>query len=207
MGKPSGPIEYNGKTVKPGDPTYADASKALVASMDKIDSAKRRAQEARANIAQESRNNQPAPVAAPTPVPTTVASDKIPTATAPDRDVAAMAKITAQQQKQMGATMSMAKGFDGILSGPASGYKPDITMHGTEQLKVTPIDKAGQPATSGMDTTIMSQQLSKMDQLVQAFNNTSTQDMMAMQLSKLDELVRVMQNQVNVSTKILQQSR
>jgi predicted chitinase len=207
MGKPSGPIEYNGKTVKPGDPTYADASKALVASMEKIDSAKRRAQEARANIAQESRNNQPAPVAAPTPTPTTVASDKIPTTTAPDRDVAAMAKITAQQQKQMGATMSMAKGFDGILSGPASGYKPDITMHGTEQLKVTPIDKASQPATSGMDTTIMSQQLSKMDQLVQAFNNTSTQDMMAMQLSKLDELVRVMQNQVNVSTKILQQSR
>jgi hypothetical protein len=80
-------------------------------------------------------------------------------------------------------------------------------MHGTENLKITPIDRPDQTAIPGMDTTIMSQQLSKMDQLVQAFNNTGTQDMMAMQLTKLDELVRVMQNQVNVSTKILQQSR
>jgi predicted chitinase len=209
MGKPSGPIEYNGQTVKPGDRNYAEASKALVASTKKFDEAKQRALEARASMAQESRNNQTAaaPVTAPTPAPATFASDKIPTATAPDRDVAAMAKITAQQQKQMGATMSMAKGFDGILSGPASGYKPNITMHGTEQLKVTPIGKADQPSMPSIYTTIMSQQLSKMDQLVQAFNNTSTQDMMAMQLNKLDELVRVMQNQVNVSTKILQQSR
>lgn len=30
MGKPSGPIEYNGKTVNPGDPEYAAASKALI---------------------------------------------------------------------------------------------------------------------------------------------------------------------------------
>lgn len=209
MGKPSGPIEYNGQTVKPEDRNYAEASNALIASTKKFDEAKQRALEARAGISQESRNNQTAtaPVTAPTPAPATVASDKIPTATAPDQDVAAMAKITAQQQKQMGATLSMAKGFDGILSGPTSGYKPNITMHGTEQLKVTPIDKVNQPSIPSLDTTIMSQQLSKMDQLVQAFNNTSTQDMMAMQLNKLDELVRVMQNQVNVSTKILQQSR
>ena len=209
MGKPSGPIEYNGQTVKPEDRNYAEASNALIASTKKFDEAKQRSREERVSMVQESRNNQTAtaPVTAPTPAPATVASDKIPTATAPDRDVAAMAKITAQQQKQMGATMSMAKGFDGILSGPASGYKPNITMHGTEQLKVTPIGKADQPAMPGIDTTIMSQQLSKMDQLVQAFNNTNTQDMMVMQLTKLDELVRVMQNQVNVSTKILQQSR
>jgi hypothetical protein len=95
-----------------------------------------------------------------------------------------------------------------MLSGPTSGYKPDITMHGTENLKITPTGPGKLDAFDGPDAgALMSKQLDKMDQLVQAFNNTSTQDMMIMQLTKLDELVRVMQNQVNVSTKILQQSR
>jgi flagellum-specific peptidoglycan hydrolase FlgJ len=131
-----------------------------------------------------------------------------PSATGNKQDSDAMAKMNAQWQKQYPTVpIEGATGFNGMLTGPTSGYKPDITMHGTENLKITPIDRPDQTAIPGMDTTIMSQQLSKMDQLVQAFNNTSTQDMMAMQLNKLDELVRVMQNQVNVSTKILQQSR
>jgi hypothetical protein len=54
---------------------------------------------------------------------------------------------------------------------------------------------------------MMKKQLEKLDQVVQGINQAGTQNIMAMQLDRLDDLVRVMQNQVNVSTKILQQSR
>jgi hypothetical protein len=174
MGKPDGPIEYNGRTVKPEDSDYAEASKALVASMEKIDSATRRAREARASVARDSKNTMPQGEIVGTGDP---------------------------------AKISGADGFRGMLTGPSSGYKPDLTMHGTEQLTIKPTTSADTNPGSIATDQIMAQQLSKMDQLVQAFNNTGTQDMMAMQLSRLDDLVRVMQNQVNVSTKILQQSR
>lgn len=36
MGKPVGPIQYNGKTVQPSDPQYAAASQALIAQQGKI---------------------------------------------------------------------------------------------------------------------------------------------------------------------------
>jgi hypothetical protein len=68
-----------------------------------------------------------------------------------------------------------------ILSGPMSGYRPNLTMHGTEAI--VPLNSsAAQSAFGGSDQT----------------------SLMSAQLDKLDELVRVMQNQVSVSTKILQ---
>jgi len=77
------------------------------------------------------------------------------------------------------AEISAANGA--ILSGPASGYKPNLTMHGTEAI--VPLNSpAAQSAFGGSDQT----------------------SLMSAQLDKLDELVRVMQNQVSVSTKILQ---
>lgn len=77
------------------------------------------------------------------------------------------------------AEISAANGA--ILSGPASGYRPNLTMHGTEAI--VPLNSpAAQSAFGGSDST----------------------DLMSRQLDKLDELVRVMQNQVSVSTKILQ---
>ncbi len=36
MGKPEGPIQFNGKTVNPGDPEYASASQALLAQQQKM---------------------------------------------------------------------------------------------------------------------------------------------------------------------------
>jgi hypothetical protein len=76
------------------------------------------------------------------------------------------------------AEISAANGA--ILSGPMSGYRPNLTMHGTEAI--VPLNNpAAQSAFGGSDSGIMSQQL-----------------------DKLDELVRIMQNQVSVSTKILQ---
>jgi len=77
------------------------------------------------------------------------------------------------------AEISAANGA--ILSGPASGYRPNLTMHGTEAI--VPLNSpAAQSAFGGSDQT----------------------GLMSAQLDKLDELVRVMQNQVSVSTKILQ---
>jgi hypothetical protein len=355
MGKPSGPIEYNGQTVKPEDAGYAEASNALVASTKKFDEAKQRSREARTNMA-GSRGIGAAPKSSPPPAQTssapaqTTSSAPAQTTSAPGQTTStndlsgakpdSSAKLGPNEQgvkpavlakkqsleaslgkklvvtsgfrpgaknhgggdaidlgfnsnsftedeknkilksaidlgftgigaeynapggphihldtshpslvgwgsdytsaslerdspyaaalvkaKQQGlplpASPSVASvarpspdkisaeyGFNGMLSGPTSGYKPDITMHGTENLKITPTGPGKLDAFDGPDAgALMSKQLDKMDQLVQAFNNTSTQDMMIMQLTKLDELVRVMQNQVNVSTKILQQSR
>jgi len=106
------------------------------------------------------------------------------------------------------AEVSARDGFRGLLTGPSSGYRPNIEMHGREQLSITPAN-SGSTANllSGDSTEIMKKQLEKLDQMVQGINQASTQNIMAMQLDRLDDLVRVMQNQVNVSTKILQQSR
>jgi len=77
------------------------------------------------------------------------------------------------------AEISAANGA--ILSGPASGYRPNLTMHGTEAI--VPLNSS----------TAQS-----------AFGSSDQASLMGRQLDKLDELVRVMQNQVSVSTKILQ---
>ena len=77
------------------------------------------------------------------------------------------------------AEISAANGA--ILSGPASGYRPNLTMHGTEAI--VPLNS---PAAQS------------------AFGSSDQTNLMSAQLDKLDELVRVMQNQVSVSTKILQ---
>jgi hypothetical protein len=104
--------------------------------------------------------------------------------------------------------VSARDGFNGLLSGPSSGYMPNIEMHGREQLSITPANSGSTANLLGGDSAdMMKKQLEKLDQVVQAMNQTGAQDIMSMQLSRLDELVRVMQNQVNVSTKILQQSR
>jgi hypothetical protein len=78
------------------------------------------------------------------------------------------------------AEISAANGA--ILSGPTGGYKPNLTMHGTEA--VIPLNTpAGQAAIGGQDNSIM-----------------------AAQLERLDELVSVMKSQLTVSTKIMQYS-
>jgi len=78
------------------------------------------------------------------------------------------------------AEVSAANGA--ILSGPMSGYKPNLTMHGTEA--VVPLNTAAQQAAmGGQDNTIL-----------------------VAQLDKLDEMVSVMKNQVSISQKIMQMS-
>jgi hypothetical protein len=77
------------------------------------------------------------------------------------------------------AEISAANGA--ILSGPMSGYRPNLTMHGTEAIV---------PLNSSVAQS--------------AFGGSDSASIMGQQLDKLDELVRIMQNQVSVSTKILQ---
>ena len=78
------------------------------------------------------------------------------------------------------AEVSAARGA--ILSGPMSGYQPNLTMHGTEA--VIPLNSATQQGAAGV-----------MDGA-----------MMAAQLDKLDEMVSIMKNQLSVSTRIMQYS-
>lgn len=96
----------------------------------------------------------------------------------------------------------------GIASGPNSGYQ--AMLHGTEAIvplangKSIPVEISGFAENLMQQNSQMNMQMSK---LAQVFDQTSTQGMMSLQLDRLDTLVRVMQDQVNVSTKILQQSR
>ena len=106
------------------------------------------------------------------------------------------------------AEVSARNGFKGMLSGPAGGYRPNIEMHGREQLTITPTDPGKRNSFEGSESTVlMTKQLDKMDQMIRSFNDRTNQDAMNMQLGKLDQLIRVMSDQVNISTKILQASR
>ena len=80
------------------------------------------------------------------------------------------------------AEISAANGFNGIISGPASGYRPNLTMHGTEQISIQPSPNTGSASPN------------------------SDSGMMAAQLAKLEELVGVMKQQVSISNKLLSYS-
>ena len=105
--------------------------------------------------------------------------------------------------------ISGANGWDGMLTGPASGYKPNVIMHGTEDLTITPkSEMANNGATPGMDATMMlQQQTSKLDELIRILGDQQQNDLVFQQLDQLENLNRTMQNQISVSTKILQASR
>ena len=80
------------------------------------------------------------------------------------------------------AEISARNGFKGVLSGPSSGYKPNLTMHGTEQISIQPNANTGSTAPNS-DSSIMQAQL-----------------------TKLEELVTVMKSQVAISNKLLSYS-
>jgi len=78
------------------------------------------------------------------------------------------------------AEISAARGA--ILSGPSSGYKPNLTMHGTEAI--VPLNNSTAAA---------------------AVSNMTSSDsgLMMAQLDKLDEMVSVLKSQLGVSEKLL----
>lgn len=80
------------------------------------------------------------------------------------------------------AEISARNGFSGMISGPSSGYRPNLTMHGTEQISIQPNPNTGSTSPN------------------------SDNGIMAAQLAKLEELVGVMKQQVTISNKILSYS-
>jgi len=86
------------------------------------------------------------------------------------------------------AAISAQNGFQGLISGPKSGYRPNIIMHGEEELSIKP-----KPAGGSMDM---------MDRLGNSMGEQM--DMMGAQLSALENLVSAMRDQNSISTKILQ---
>jgi hypothetical protein len=78
--------------------------------------------------------------------------------------------------------------FGGIATGPSSGYQ--TLLHGTEAVVPLPDGKTIPVEIPGFTT-----------------NLTDQTSLMTQQLDKLDELVRTMQTQVSVSTKILQHTQ
>jgi hypothetical protein len=79
------------------------------------------------------------------------------------------------------AEISAANGA--ILSGPRSGYQPNLTMHGTEAVVPLP-DGRSIPVSGGANSG----------------------EFMTAQLNKLDELISVMKSQLSVSNKLLSYS-
>jgi hypothetical protein len=60
-------------------------------------------------------------------------------------------------------------GFSGTITGPTSGYTPNMVMHGTEELSIKPTTGAGAIASGdNMNAGLLSAQLSKMEELVTA---------------------------------------
>jgi hypothetical protein len=83
------------------------------------------------------------------------------------------------------AQISARDGFSGVISGPSGGYQPNLTMHGTEALTVTPTtNTAAMPNSSAseMATSLLSAQLSKLDELVSVMKN---------QVSASERLIRM----------------
>jgi Transglycosylase-like domain len=95
------------------------------------------------------------------------------------------------------------------LNGPATGYRPNVTMHGTEDLTITPKSAMTNNSETGYVeiNSMLQQQTSKLDELVRIMSDQPETAMAFQQLSILEELRRATQDQVNVSNKILQASR
>lgn len=76
------------------------------------------------------------------------------------------------------AEISALNGFNGIISGPASGYRPNLEMHKTEQIKISPISQSSDLAAA-------------------------TEGSMSALLEEMKELVSVSKNQLSVNEKML----
>jgi hypothetical protein len=87
------------------------------------------------------------------------------------------------------AAISARNGFEGLISGPKSGYRPNIEMHGDERVSIKPASVSGAMDMDRLDNTIGEQM-----------------GVMGAQLSALENLVAIMRDQTTISTKILQAS-
>ena len=64
-----------------------------------------------------------------------------------------------------------ASGFRGTLSGPMSGYSPNILMHGTEELSIRPAGGGTGASSSGASEETMMSLIARVDDLIQVSKN------------------------------------
>lgn len=92
------------------------------------------------------------------------------------------------------AEVSAANGA--ILSGPRSGYQPNLTMHGTEAIVPLPDGKSIPVSTPGMGSSEMQQ----------SFSN-AVADMTGALMDALSEMIREQKNTNSINQKLLQAAR
>ena len=59
-----------------------------------------------------------------------------------------------------------AAGFRGMLSGPMSGYRPNVLMHGNEELSIRPMGVGTSSASSSASEGTVQTLIDRVDQLV-----------------------------------------
>lgn len=119
--------------------------------------------------------------------------------------VAQTAVAQAQPVEQKQPEVSAAGGFNGMISGPTSGYKPDITMHGTEQIKITP-----QANTESTTVTVAAATENLSKEFRSAFESFSRQlnpELNESILQALQDLVRETKTTNDINKKILAANR
>ena len=120
-----------------------------------------------------------------TPVSSVVSNSAIAANPAVFNNIATAGDLKAWAQKKMGsAGPSGAFGFRGTVSGPMSGYSPNLLMHGTEELSIKP--STGAPG---------------------ADNASATEGSIMTLISKVEELVDVGKAQLSTSERILKYQR
>ena len=130
-----------------------------------------------------------------TPVASVVGDRAIAANPAVFKNIATAGDLKAWAQKKMGpdtqqagpvapAAISGAFGFRGTVSGPMSGYRPNLLMHGNEELSIKP-----STAAPGAD------------------NASATEGSIMALISKVEELVDVGKAQLSTSERILKYQR
>lgn len=116
-----------------------------------------------------------------TPISSVVSGNAIASNPGVFKNVSTAGDLKAWASKKMGQEVSGAFGFRGTLSGPMSGYQPNITMHGTEELSI-------RPAGAGMGS---------------GDSMSSGEGAMLTLIDRIDELIYLSKNQLGVNEKIL----
>ena len=69
------------------------------------------------------------------------------------------------------AEISGAAGFNGRLSGPMSGYRPNVLMHGDEQISIRPMGRSAGADGTGSTDSAMYQLIERVDDLISVSKN------------------------------------
>lgn len=116
-----------------------------------------------------------------TPITNVVGADQIRSNANVFKNIATVGDLKAWAERKMGGQgPSGAFGWQGTISGPMTGYNPNIVMHGTEQLSIRP---AGSNSLGDF--------------------GPNSADLFVKLVERMDEMVAISRNQLGVNEKIL----